>query len=85
MNEEYLPDGHLQDCASVLSVVVAQQSHVREEQLLHLDDADDQDDGDVDVVVDDADDQDNDGDDDAVVDDVTHQGYVKEEQLFHLV
>ena len=70
MKEGNLPDGHLQDCASVLSVVVAEQGHVREEQLLHLDDQDDQDNDDGDVVV-------------VVV--VTHQGHVREEQLFHMV
>ena len=33
---QYLPDGHLQNCSAILSVVVAQKSHVGEEQLLHL-------------------------------------------------
>ena len=32
----HLPHGHLKDCSPVLSVVVAQQGHVRQEQLLDL-------------------------------------------------
>lgn len=34
--QPFLPHGHLQNRATILAVVVAEQRHIRQEQLLHL-------------------------------------------------